>query len=234
MIFKNPFKDLTGKEWTLWIISFVMVTVSNLMTGQISFIQLAATDIGVTALILLAKGNVWGQILTLVFSVLYAITSYEFHYYGEMITYMGMTAPIAFMSIISWLRHPYEEGESVVEINKLSGKQMAVMWLLAAIVTAVIGIILAALDTPNLFFSTVSITTSFLASYMMLFRSSYYAVAYAVNDIVLIILWILATMQNIIYLPMILCFTTFFVNDLYGFISWKIREKKQHTNLMRK
>ncbi|MDO4485962.1 MAG: nicotinamide riboside transporter PnuC [Bacillota bacterium] len=223
----NPFRELTKKEWVLWIISFVIVTVSNIMTGDVSLIKLAATDIGVTALIFIAKGNVWGQILVVIFSILYAITSYDFRYYGEMITYLGMTAPIAVMSIVSWLRHPYEEDRNVVEINTLSVKQTVCMWVLATVATALFGVILTALDTPNLFFSIVSVTTSFLASYMMLFRSSWYAVAYAANDMVLIILWILATVENFAYLPMILCFATFLVNDLYGFISWKLREQKQ-------
>ena len=227
MVLKNPFRELTKKEWILWIISFLIVTVSNIMTGDVSIVKLAATDIGVTSLIFIARGNVWGQILIVIFSILYAVTSYDFRYYGEMITYLGMTGPIAFMSVISWLKHPYEQDRNVVKINKLSVKQAVWMWVLAGAVTALLGVILAVLDTPNLFFSIVSVTTSFLASYMMLFRSSWYAVAYAANDIVLIILWILATLDNFAYLPMILCFVTFLVNDLYGFISWKMREKKQ-------
>ena len=209
------------------ITSFLIVTVSNIMTGDVSIVKLAATDIGVTSLIFIARGNVWGQILIVIFSILYAVTSYDFRYYGEMITYLGMTGPIAFMSVISWLKHPYEQDRNVVKINKLSVKQAVWMWVLAGAVTALLGVILAVLDTPNLFFSIVSVTTSFLASYMMLFRSSWYAVAYAANDIVLIILWTLATLDNFAYLPMILCFVTFLVNDLYGFFSWKVREKKQ-------
>ena len=223
MVLKNPFRELTKKEWVLWTTSFLIVTVSNIMTGDVSIVKLAATDIGVTSLIFIARGNVWGQILIVIFSILYAVTSYDFRYYGEMITYLGMTGPIAFMSVISWLKHPYEQDRNVVKINKLSVKQAVWMWVLAGAVTALLGVILAVLDTPNLFFSIVSVTTSFLASYMMLFRSSWYAVAYAANDIVLIILWILATLDNFAYLPMILCFVTFLVNDLYGFISWKMR-----------
>ena len=227
MVLKNPFRELTKKEWVLLITSFLIVTVSNIMTGDVSIVKLAATDIGVTSLIFIARGNVWGQILIVIFSILYAVTSYDFRYYGEMITYLGITGPIAFMSVISWLKHPYEQDRNVVKINKLSVKQAVWMWVLAGAVTALLGVILAVLDTPNLFFSIVSVTTSFLASYMMLFRSSWYAVAYAANDIVLISLWTLATLDNFAYLPMVLCFVTFLVNDLYGFISWKVREKKQ-------
>ena len=61
----------------------------------------------------------------------------------------------------------------------------------------------------------------------MLYRNSYYALAYAANDVVLITLWVLASMEDLSYLPMILCFSMFFINDLYGFASWKLRERTQ-------
>ncbi len=223
----NPFKNLTRKEWLLYILSVSVVAISNFLTGDIDPINLSATLLGVTALIFIAKGDVLGQILTVVFAVLYSITSCRFHYWGEMITYMGMSAPIAAMSVISWLRHPYEKGKNVVKIHKMTLKQISLMLLLTAMVTVLFYFILKYFKTPNLIISTISITTSFLASYLMFFRNSYYALAYAANDIVLITLWVLATLTDASYLPMILCFTMFFINDLYGFISWKKREKEQ-------
>ena len=78
--------------------------------------------------------------------------------------------------------------------------------------------------------STVSIATSFSASYLMLFRNPYYAVAYAANDVVLIILWVLAAMEDIKYIPVIVCFVIFFINDVFGFISWQKRKKQQKMN----
>ncbi|MDE5995443.1 MAG: nicotinamide mononucleotide transporter family protein, partial [Eubacterium sp.] len=55
----------------------------------------------------------------------------------------------------------------------------------------------------------------------------YYAVAYAANDVVLIILWVLAAIDDISYLPMIICFVIFFINDLFGYVSWQKRKKLQ-------
>ncbi len=224
---RNPFQNFKKYEWVIWILSVLIVAVSNVLTGEVQIFTLCATVIGVTALIFVAKGDVWGQILTVVFSILYAISSLQFRYYGEMITYLGMTAPIAVLSIVSWIRHPYQKGGSEVKIHKLSKLQTWVMWILTIVTTIGFFFILRALDTPNLAVSTISIATSFLASYLMLFRNSYYALAYAANDIVLIILWILASLEEISYVPMIVCFSIFLFNDIYGFFSWKLREKKQ-------
>lgn len=204
-----------------------VVLVSNFVSKDIQLVTMLATLIGVTALIFVAKGNVWGQIFTVIFSVLYSITSFEFRYYGEIITYLGMSAPIAALSVISWLRNPYKKGKNEVKIRHLKARDIVLCVALTFTVTVVFYFILRALGTPNLLVSTVSITTSFLASYLMFMRNSYYALAYAANDVVLITLWIFATIESLSYLPMVACFAIFLVNDIYGFASWKIREKKQ-------
>lgn len=224
---RKSLENLEKWDWMLWGISMVMVVVSNLLTGTVDMVNLAATVIGVTALIFVAKGDVWGQVLTFVFAVLYSITSWRFRYYGEILTYLGMSAPIALLSVVSWLKNPYEKGKVEVKIQRLNRKQTVLLWGLTIMVTGVFGWMLYLLDTPNLLFSTISISTSFLASALMFFRNSNYALAYGANDVVLIILWVLASIENITYLPMVACFTMFLINDLYGYFSWRKRESSQ-------
>lgn len=143
----NPLRELSKNEWGLWSVSLCIVTVSNFAAGNPDFLTLAATWIGITSLIFAAKGNVWAQLLMIVFS-------------------------------------------------------------------------------------TISVMTSFLAAALTMLRSSYYALGYAANDMVLIILWSLAAAQDSVYLPVVINFFIFFLNDMYGFISWKKREhKKRRTNL---
>jgi nicotinamide mononucleotide transporter PnuC len=142
-----------------------------------------------------------------------------------------MSAPIALVSVITWIKNPYKEYKSVVKIQKLNKRTIIIVFLLTAIVTSAFYFILKAFNTPNLITSTLSITTSFLASTLMLLRSPYYAVAYGLNDVVLIILWIMASITDLGYLPMVACFVTFLFNDTYGFISWSTREKSQAKNL---
>lgn len=218
-------KNLTKFESGLWIFSLVMVAGSFMIGGTDDYLTLTASLIGVTALIFVSKGDVAGQILTVVFSMLYAVISYSFDYYGEMITYLGMTMPIALMSVVSWMKNPYDEKE--VKVAHLSTGQILKVLILSLIVTFLFYFVLKYFGTTNLIVSTISITTSFLASFFMYLRSSAYALSYAANDIVLIILWIMASLDNISYLPMIVCFAMFFINDIYGFINWRRMKKRQ-------
>ena len=106
------------------------------------------------------------------------------------------------------------------------------MWLITVLITAIFYFILKFFNTANLVPSTLSVTTSFLAVYLTFRRSPYFAVAYATNDIVLILLWILASFSDIRYISVVVCFVSFLLNDIYGFISWqKMKTRQSQTTL---
>lgn len=224
---QNPWKELSVKEWWLWSISMLIVTVSNLVGGSFDVLTLAATWVGITSLIFAAKGNVWAQFLMVAFSILYGIISFRFRYWGEMITYLGMTLPMAVWSAVTWLRNPSAGSKSEVAIRKLEKKHFLFLLVLSIVVTGAFYFILRWLETTNIVFSTLSVTTSFLAASLTMLRSSYYALGYAANDLVLIVLWGLAAAKDPVYIPVIINFMIFFMNDMYGFISWKKRERTQ-------
>lgn len=217
----------TKKEILLWCSSVIAIILSFLVFDRTYYITLTASIIGVTSLIFNAKGNPIGQFLMIVFSVLYGIISYTFSYYGEMTTYLGMTAPMAGFVLISWLKNPYEGNKSEVKVNRISKKEHIFMWVLTVIVTVIFYFVLDKFHTANIIPSTLSVTTSFLAVYLTFRRSPYFAVGYAANDIILIILWMLASLENKVYLSVVVCFVAFFINDMYGFFSWKKMEERQ-------
>lgn len=208
-------------ELILWGASMLIIAVSFFAFDREGWLTLAASLIGVTSLIFNAKGNPLGPILMIVFSAFYGYISYTFKYYGEMITYLGMTAPMSAMALVQWLKNPYKGNKAQVEIRSLKKREAVFMLVLGAAVTAVFYFILDALNTANMIPSTISVTTSFLAVYLTFKRSEYYALAYAANDVVLIVLWIMATVKNLSYFSVTICFAVFLLNDLYGFINWR-------------
>lgn len=214
-------------EIGLWVSSVVLIVASFVVFDRSNYFNLIASLIGATSLIFCAKGNPFGQILMIIFCAMYGIISYTFRYYGELITYVFMTGPMAVLSLISWLKHPYKGNKSQVEVNRISKKDAILTFIYALIVTAVFYFILKYFNTENLFFSTVSITTSFIAVFLTYKRSPYFALAYMLNDIVLIILWTLATLKDPSYISVIICFIVFLANDIYGFISWRKMQAKQ-------
>ena len=223
---KNLFETLTKFELILWGLSTLTIMLSFLLTPDKDLWSLAASLIGAAALIFLAKGYVIGQVLVIIFSVFYGIVSYFFKYYGEMITYLGMSAPMAILATISWSKNLNNDSLEV-KVRRLTKKTVLGAIVLTPTVTVVFYFILNALGNANILFSTLSVATSFLAAYLTYFRSPYYALGYAANDIVLIILWVMAAAKEPYCTPMIFCFVTFLFNDLYGFYNWSKMEKRQ-------
>ncbi len=220
----------TRSEIILLIGSLLTVAVPFLIFDRTGYLSLAASLVGVVALILNAKGNPLGQILVIIFSLLYAITSYKAQYYGEMITYACMTMPMAVAALISWLRHPFQGNRSEVEIGSLKRWEYPFTVLLTATVTIAFYFILKLLGTANLIVSTFSIATSFAAVYLTFRRSPYFAILYGLNDVVLIILWSLASRGTTEYVSVISCFVAFLANDAYGFINWSRMRNKQRSS----
>ena len=223
---KNYFSKL---EIFLWFFSVILIVSSFFLFDRENYLTLSASLIGVTSLIFNAKGNPFGQFLMVIFSLFYGIISYSFNYYGEMITYLGMTMPMAVFALVSWLRNPYKENKAEVKVNSISNREMVMMWCLTAVITVFFYFILDYFNTANIVPSTLSVTTSFVAVYLTFRRSPLFALAYALNDIVLIVLWIMASTYDTRYISVVVCFAAFLVNDIYGYISWqkmKIRQSE--------
>ena len=208
----------------------ILIIFSFAIFDKENYFTVVASLIGVTSLIFNAKGNPFGQLLMIIFSLLYGIISYMFDYYGEMITYLGMTMPMAIFALISWLKNPYKGNKSEVKVNNISKKETLIMWLITVLVTIIFYFILKSFNTTNVILSTVSVTTSFLAVYLTFRRSPYFALAYAANDIILIMLWILASITRIQYISVVVCFVAFLINDIYGYISWNRMKIRQSEN----
>ncbi len=223
----KEFLGFSRNEILLWSLSVFFIIASFCIFDRENYLTLAASVVGVTSLIFSAKGKPFGQFLMIIFSLLYGIISFTFSYYGEMITYLGMTMPMAAFALVSWLKNPFEGNKSEVKVNTLGKTEILLMLLLTAAVTILFYFVLRAFGTANLIPSTLSVTTSFLAVYLTFRRSSYFALAYAANDIVLIILWILASMEDTKYISVTVCFIAFLVNDVYGFINWRRMKKRQ-------
>lgn len=227
----SEFKSQTGyfskMEVLLWSSSVALIVFSFCIFDRENYLTLLASLVGVTSLIFNAKGNPFGQLLMVIFSLLYGIISFTFAYYGEMLTYLGMTMPMAIFALISWLKNPYNGNKSEVKVNDISRQEALLMWLVSLVVTFIFYFILKRFHTANIVPSTISVTTSFLAVYLTFRRSPYFALAYAANDIVLILLWALASMQDIRYLSVVVCFFAFLINDVYGFVSWQKMKKRQ-------
>ena len=223
-------KYFTPAELVLFIGSLALIVAAFCIWDRQNYLSLIASLIGVTSLIFCAKGNPVGQVLIIVFAVFYGIISWKVAYYGEVITYLGMTAPMAVWALVAWLRNPYQGKRSEVKVNCLRARDYLLITAATVAVTVAFYFILQACGTANLIPSTVSVATSFFAVCLTARRSPYFALAYAANDRVLIVLWSMMAAEDVSCLSVVICFVVFLINDGYGFFNWmRMRRRQQQS-----
>ena len=232
MKLKNPFEGMKVIEYIFWIVPIIAIVVAFVLTKQKDYLSLATSILGITSVIFVAKGHNFGQIIALAYAITYGILAYITHYYGELIISALLYMPVAVFAIISWIRHSYKN-TSEVEVVKIGSKQIIETVIVAIGATIASFFILRALNTPNLIVSTISITASSAAGYLVIRRSPFYALAYAINDLILIILWGMAAYKDPQYIPLSISFVGFFACDTYGLINWlKMRKKQKNNDLL--
>lgn len=229
---KKIFKDWNVFEIIVLFASLLVITICFFVGQERDFFSLVISLIGVVSVLTISKGLYFAPIIFLVFDILYGIISIKQMYYGEAFISFVLMLPIYAFSIITWIRNRKGESSREVKINKIKTKEYLCLAIISLGVTVICYFLLKLLGTSQLIISTISIFTSVVASYLMLRRCSYYALGYMANDIVLIIMWTLVVINSGIgYLPMVINFLVFLVNDTYGLIRWKLAERKQGEKL---
>lgn len=222
------------KSWNLFeklflIISLFIVIGCFFLGTDKNILSLVTSVLGVITVIFGAKGLVWAPIINIVYNIVYILLSYTQGFYGEVIIYVFLMTPLNIAMIVSWFKNKSKKDENIVAVNKLSKKEYILLFVFTLFISVIFYLLLKALNTNALLISTISLIDSFIASYLLFRRCSNYALSYIVNDIILIVLWSFAIKNNgIAYLPIVLSFIVFLVNDIYGLISWKKREKEQN------
>lgn len=227
---KKLYRSLSLFEKLLLLFSLVFITAAFYIFDGKDYISFIASLIGSVSLIFCAKGHPIGQVLIIIFSLMYGYVSIKVGYYGEMLTYVFMTTPMAVYALVEWIRHPFDKESREVEVKRIGRKDIIAMAFTTAAITAAFYFILGYFNTAFLPVATLSVTTSFAAVFLSAKRSPYYAIAYGLNDVVLIILWSLSLAQNPGNISVFACFCVFLVHDIYGFLSWKKREEKQRAS----
>lgn len=216
---KKLFKDWTLFEIILLIISFILIIVSGVICRS-EVLTICASVSGVLCALLQAKGKVISQFVGLIEAVLYSIVSFKNQFYGEVIIYVTIMAPLYIMGIISWIRNKNEETNTVNK-NTILLKEWIILTIVNIIVFIGLYYILKYFNTSQLFVSTLSMTTSLTATYLIARRSKYSFVFYILNDVILLLLWGLPIIKgDFTLIPMIISPTILLTEDIYGWKNW--------------
>lgn len=225
---KEFFKKLNWFERIYPIVAIIVIIASFGIAPEKNWLSLVCSLVGIIAFFSVAKGFYIAPFLSITQAVLYLILSISQKYYGEMI--LGVvTIIMSLVTIITWLKNRNKEDKDFVQVNKITKWEYIFILPICAVVGVGCYFMLKAFNTNELLTSTFSMVASLSSAYLVFRRSSYYAVGYIINDVIVVVLWCL-TIKNVglEFLPTILGYVLYFVNDIYGLVNWKLMERRQN------
>lgn len=219
------------KEWNKFELCLVIVgIISSILIGlffKSPIVTVAYSIVSIITAMLQAKGKIESQFFSIAVCLIYSYVSYTNRYFGEVIFYMLVMFPMAIGGIISWMSHKNEK-TNTVEVNEIKLKEWILITIISIISFFVFYHLLKYFNTNELIISTFSMIDSFLALYLLVRRSKYSFMFYLINDITLIILWIMPVLNGeLILIPMIIEPLILFISDCYGTFNWNKMEEAQ-------
>lgn len=224
---KKFLKGLNLFELLYLIFGILIVTVCFILMPEKNWLSLVTAVLGVVAFLCVAKGYFIAPILNIIYTVLYIIMALTQKYYGEIIL-SGICIFINIFAIISWLKNRNKDEKSIVQVNNIKWQEYVVVIISAVPLTVGFYYLLRAIGTAQALTGAISMILSLSAQYLAVRRSNWYAVGFILNDITVIVLWCFTLRgSGLEFLPTILSFGVYFVNDVYGLVNWNLLKRKQ-------
>ncbi|MCM3758549.1 nicotinamide riboside transporter PnuC [Sporosarcina aquimarina] len=223
-------------EWSVfekvWISLFTAITVYLYFAFQDTLLGLISSIAGMLCVVLVAKGKVSNYLFGIVQTVTYGYIAFGYGLYGEAMLNWLFYLPTQFIGIWMWMNHfkkkeDSEQGENVY-VKRLTRKG----WILVAgsfVVGALVyAELLTVLSAQQVRIDSMAVVLSVIAQILMVQRYAEQWVIWILVNILTITLWVITLVQtggndwN-----MVIMWTAFLVNSIYGYVNWVKLSKVQ-------
>lgn len=210
--------------WTvyerIWLIVFCGVAVWITVASGDNLFGFFVFLSGVLCVVLVAKGSIINYPIGAFNTIGYAWLAWQNGFYGEVGLYVFFYLPMMVIGFLMWRKHIDDGG--IVAMKKLSLKAIALLFGVCAAVTAGLGYGLNQIETQNIpYMDAVTTALSIIATLLMIRRYREQWIAYMTLNILYVIMWSLrASAGSPEGALMIVMWSAFLVNSIYGFYNW--------------
>ena len=216
-------------EWSLfeklWVTIFTGITVYLYFAFQDTLLGLVSSITGMLCVVLVAKGKVSNYLFGVVQTVTYGYIAYGYGLYGESMLNWLFYFPMQFIGIWMWRKHykkkeDSKQGENVY-VKRLTLKGWAIVVGLFTAGAFVYAELLTLLSAQQVRIDSMAVVLSVIAQILMAQRYAEQWVIWILVNALTITLWIITLVQtggndwN-----MVIMWTAFLVNSIYGYVNW--------------
>ncbi len=225
------------KSFNLFETLFLTFSLITVITVSIVFksdwLSIVYSLSAIFAMFCLSKSVYLYPIYQIISDGIYVVQSYFNGLYGESILNLFILIPIQIVTAISWFRNKRENSE--IQVNKLAWQEWICIFATASALIAPVYFMLKALNTNYLIISVATFIIPIVSYYLTLRRSVFQFAAYIIQNLVIIVLWLMPIIEggvgDIGLLPMALTFAIFGINNVYGFVNWTRKYKRQKMSI---
>lgn len=220
------------KSFTLFEILFISLSLLSVVVVSVIFksdaLSLAFSIVAIIAVFALSKGVFIAPIYNIAMDILYCLQASRQNLYGEIILNAAILVPIQIVSMINWGINKSKQGE--IQINSIGWKEICIVLSCAVALIVPVYFMLKAFNTNYIYLSVVTFIFPIVSNYFIFRKSILQFVSFFIQNIVLIVVWLMPIFQgnaSFGMLPMALTFVIFEINNVYGFINWSKKQKEQ-------
>jgi nicotinamide mononucleotide transporter len=224
------------KGWTLfeklWLLVFTAVNIYLFIALDDSLIGFVSSLSGMICVVLVAKGKISNYYFGIVQTVTYTYIAYTYGLYGESMLNGLFYLPIQFIGIYMWSRNRVDnsvKGEDVA-VNRLTNKGWVYLIAITVVTSSIYAYILNAIGGQQVRLDSVAVVLSIIAQFLMLKRYAEQWVLWIVVNVLSVTMWfiVLASKGGNDY-AMLVMWSAFLVNSVYGYVNWIRMGKKQNS-----
>ena len=218
------FKDWSPFEKS-WLLGFTLIEFYLFYAWNDSVIGLITMLTGIWCVVLVTKGKRLNYIPGLVNVILYAYISYGSKLYGEVMLNALYFMPMQFIGYYMWSKHL--RADDNVTVKMLSNMARANVLICSALAVFFYGLWLQELGGNFPFVDATSTVLSVIACLLMICRYGEQWVLWIFVNIVSIIMWVGIFLQDDTGLSMIVMWSAYLINAIYGLWNWNKMHKNQ-------
>ncbi|MDM5226026.1 nicotinamide riboside transporter PnuC [Cytobacillus sp. NJ13] len=223
------------KNWTrfeiIWLITFTLVNIYLFFAWSDSLLGLISSISGMLCVVLVAKGKIANYYFGIVQTLTYAYIAYGYGLYGEAMLNALFYFPVQFIGIYLWRQHKTnrdDKGEDVI-VKSLTKKGWLYTLVSIVVLTIGYGFFLKYLEGNFVWTDSATNVLSITAQILMLKRFAEQWLIWISVNVLSIFLWASALItQGGNDFSMLVMWTAFLVNSIYGYINWRKLYVKQN------
>ncbi len=209
-----------------WLIIFIIIgAYISVSSGEIKYFDLSVFISGILCVVLAAKGSIWTYIFGMYNTFGYAYMSYTNGLFGEMGLNLFFFAPTNVIGLMMWRK---KMEENVVIMRELANKYRVITGIVCIVGIVATGFLLSLIKGQNTpYIDATTNTLSIIATVLMMYRYKEQWILYIILNIFTIIMWSIRMANGSPEgMLMIVMWSSYLVNAVYGYYNWSKGVKK--------